>query len=163
MNLYWFGKRVRCDTETARKVGSWSDDPKTETLYRTKTGIFFLHRIGPGWKTGPYGRPKQLNPEEEKVGTLNVIPVPEAKKWCEAHLDEGDYSYLFFDLPDTKDESAWIKEDLWMADRNPLKTNIRCTIPAGVVKLLEEQAKKENVSQSEIVERAVLEYVRNRS
>lgn len=161
MNLYWCGKRVRCDTETARKIGNWTSNSRAETLYRTKAGIYFLHLVGPGiCKGGPFGHTRRPTPEEEREGTLTVIPVVEAKKWCEEHLDEGEYSYLFVDMPDVEDQESWEKDDLWMADRNPLKTNIRCTIPTGLARLLEEQAKKEKVSQSEIVEKALLEYVR---
>ena len=68
-NLRWDGRRVRCDTEKARKIGSFCEGEYAETLYRNKEGAFFLHRIGSKdlCKLGARGKLRPLTEEEAQA------------------------------------------------------------------------------------------------
>jgi len=86
------------DTETAKILGSagysypgdfsyWQ-----ETLYRKKTGEFFVHGIG-----GPlskYARSIGLN---EWTGGEEIIPLSpkEAQKWAEENLEAEEFEKVF--------------------------------------------------------------------
>ena len=86
------------DTEKARKVGYWGNGLgyrdfgwKEETLYRKKTGEFFLHgeggpatnyaeRIGNAWTGG------------ERIMPMSFA---EARAWAEDHLDGDEFEEIF--------------------------------------------------------------------
>ena len=90
------GKRY--DTETAKKIGFWDNarlcsdfDCCEETLYRKRTGEFFIHGGG-GARTkyasesyGMYGWGEAIVPLTED----------EAKTWVEQKLDSDTYEALF--------------------------------------------------------------------
>lgn len=91
------------DTETARQVGEpWSPagvcpsdfDWLEETLYRKRTGEYFLHGRG-GARTKyaePYG-------QSGWTGGERIMPMAydEAREWAEAHLDADEYIAAFGD------------------------------------------------------------------
>lgn len=87
------------DTNTAQRVGYWSNNLTyrdfswcEETLYRKKTGEYFLHGEG-----GPASR------YAEAVGTNSwgsgerIMPLTykEASEWAEKHLDGDEYEQIF--------------------------------------------------------------------
>lgn len=83
----------RYDTETAKRLGRWESGPDirdllhySETLYRTKSGKYFLHDEGGHGTT--YGNSQ--NGEQ-------IIPIAEdaAKAWAEEHMDGDDYEATF--------------------------------------------------------------------
>lgn len=90
------GKRY--DTETAEKIGVWDNarsisdfDFCEETLYRKRTGEFFIHGGG-GARTkyasesyGMYGWGEAIAP----------LTYDEAREWAETHLDADRYEELF--------------------------------------------------------------------
>lgn len=98
------GKRY--DTETAEKIGVWDNarsisdfDCCEETLYRKRTGEFFIHGGG-GARTkyasesyGMYGWGEAIVP----------LTYDEAREWAETHLDADRYEELF---PVTDDDEA---------------------------------------------------------
>lgn len=86
------------NTESAKKVGYYNNGRIyndfsffEETLYRKRTGEFFLH--GEGNATSKYGKyyGDCLGSSEE------IIPYTEekARKWMETHADAEDYIKLF--------------------------------------------------------------------
>ena len=86
------------DTETAKKVGSWSNGYSysdfsscTEELYRKRTGEYFLYGIG-----GPMSRYSQSYGNTTSGGE-KIIPMTEAeaRKWAEEHLDGDEYEEIF--------------------------------------------------------------------
>lgn len=88
------------DTATATKMaewsnaGSWNDFSHVEeTLYRKKTGEYFLHGEG-GARTQYAKRVEQIMP----------ISIEEAQKWAEEHLDGDGYERIFGPVPE--DEST---------------------------------------------------------
>ena len=86
------------DTETAKKVGSWSNGYSysdfsscTEELYRKRTGEYFLYGIG-----GPMSKYSQSYGNTTSGGS-QIIPMAEAeaRTWAEEHLDGDEYEEIF--------------------------------------------------------------------
>lgn len=86
------------DTETARKVGEWSNgdyvddfDWYGEGLYRKKTGEYFIY--GEGNARSPYAERRGDN----WIGGEAITPVSfdQARDWAEEHLDADEYEQEF--------------------------------------------------------------------
>ena len=89
----------RYDTDKAVKVGEyWNGLSKsdfgyiTETLYRKRTGEFFLHGVG-GANT-KYAKAVGTNCWQ---GSERLMPLEfdTARKWAEKHLDADQYEEIF--------------------------------------------------------------------
>lgn len=87
------------DTDTAKKLavyangGSWSDfSHLEETLYRKKTGEYFLHGEG-----GPMTRYAEASGQNSWSGGERIMPMSykEATAWAEEHLDGEEYEEIF--------------------------------------------------------------------
>ena len=87
------------DTDTARELGSWANmaDRRNfsqfeETLYRKKTGEFFLYGEG-----GPASKYAQAVGQNEWSGGSRIMPLDfsEARQWAEEHLDADEYESIF--------------------------------------------------------------------
>ena len=94
------------DTETAQKVGFWSNSLgyndfnwREESLYRKKTGEFFLHGEG-GPRTNYAERVGNMWGSGERIMPLTY---KEAQEWAEEHLDGEEYEAIFGEV--TEDES----------------------------------------------------------
>ena len=83
------------NTETAKNLGEWCNGvPRNdfnyceETLYRKKTGEFFLYGEG-GANTGY----RECVGQNSWSGGSEIIPLAEseAKKWVEDHLNADEY------------------------------------------------------------------------
>lgn len=86
------------DTETAQKVGDWDNGYYTndfqfcaETLYRKKTGGFFLH--GEGHAMSIYAS----HSGNSSGWGEKIIPMTytDAQEWAEKHLDGDEYIKIF--------------------------------------------------------------------
>ncbi len=100
MKKYINGKKY--DTETAQAVGSWSNNVLgfgwiEETLYRKKTGEFFLHGKG-GAATG-YARSVDGN---MRVNGEAIRPMTfdEAREWAENKLTGDEYETIAGEIED---------------------------------------------------------------
>lgn len=95
-------KGAVCDTETATKLGSCDHDIIdhlhwwSETLYRTKSGRYFIHGEG-----GPASHYSIADGDGHwKSGEqINVISRKAAEEWAEEHLSGDEYEAAF-GLPD---------------------------------------------------------------
>lgn len=127
------------DTETAKRLGEYEPNPYRsdfhyycETLYRKKTGEFFLH--GEGNAASPYSRSCGQN---EWCGSEKIIPMTytEAQKWTEEHLDGDEYCEIFGE-PDESEEAVTLGLNVSAAAAAKLKAEAaKLGIPQG--KLLE--------------------------
>lgn len=86
------------DTATATKAAEWSNNLgyrdfnwKEETLYRKKTGEFFIHGEG-GPSTNYAERAGNMWSEGQRIIPLTYA---EARKWAEEHLDGDEYETIF--------------------------------------------------------------------
>ena len=85
------------NTETAEKLAEWDNgrwgsfDACAETLYRKRTGEFFLH--GDGDAMSIYAKPC----EGGVAGGQAIIPLSEkeAREWAEEHLNGDEYEAIF--------------------------------------------------------------------
>ena len=128
------------DTETAKKVGEYEPNPYRsdfhwycETLYKKKTGEFFLH--GEGNAASPYSRSCGQN---EWCGGERIEPMSYkgAQKWAEEHLDGDEYCEIFGE-PDEDAEDVTLGLNVSAAAAAKLKTEAaKLGIPQG--KLLEQ-------------------------
>lgn len=91
------------DTETAQEMGSWANTWDTrdfhrvaETLYRKRTGEYFLH--GEGGPMTQYARTVGQN-EWSSGERIMPLTLSEAKAWAEEHLDGDEYETIF-GIPD---------------------------------------------------------------
>lgn len=161
VNLRWNGRRVRCNTETARRIGTYRNGERTETLYRNRDGIFFLHTLGKGlYKNGPGGRERPLNEEEETHGAIRVLDLVVALDWCQHALPKQQYDFLFEGMPENpEDEQAWLRDGRWESDPNPLTERFSCTLPSGLVRRLERTAQERKLTKSRLVELALIRYL----
>lgn len=87
------------NTETAKAVGYYDNNlPRNdlgyceETLYKKKTGEFFLYGIG-----GPASKYSKPVIDLNWSGSESIIPLSneEAKKWAETNLDTNKYEKIF--------------------------------------------------------------------
>jgi len=106
------------DTDTAARIADWSDGyPRDfgythETLYRKRTGEYFLH--GAGGPSSPYAKSCGQN---QWMGGEAIRPFTcsEAKAWMEQRADADDYEREF-GIPDEgaeHDLHAIISEVAW--------------------------------------------------
>lgn len=95
------------DTNTAKELGSWANggtwrdfSHMEETLYRKKTGEFFLHGEG-----GPMSRYAEAQGQNSWSGGSRIMPMSftEAKAWAEERLDADDFEAIFGEV--AEDES----------------------------------------------------------
>lgn len=93
------GKKYNSDT--AKLLGTWCAecgstdfDYFTESLYRSKSGNFFIY--GSGNENSPYRQQIEYN---TWTGGESIIPISfkQAQKWAEDHLDGEDYEAIFGD------------------------------------------------------------------
>lgn len=95
-------KGAVCDTETATKLGSCDHDIIdhlhwwSETLYRTKSGRYFIH--GEGGPASPYSI-ADGDGHWKSGEQINVISREAAEEWAEEHLNGDEYEAAF-GLPD---------------------------------------------------------------
>ena len=96
------------DTETAREIGAWDNglygnnfEGMSETLYRKKTGEFFLY--GEGGPATKYARSAGNN---SWSGGEEIIPltVEAAREWAEEHLTADEYMREFEVEQDSTDK-----------------------------------------------------------
>lgn len=85
------------DTDKATAIGSYDNgnsgfDSITETLYRKRTGEYFLH--GEGGARTVYGESRGNN---SWVGGESIVPltVDAAAQWAEQHLSADAYAEIF--------------------------------------------------------------------
>lgn len=132
------------DTTTAKRLGEYEPRPNTsdfywycETLYKKKTGEFFLH--GEGNAASPYSRSCGQN---EWCGGEKIVPLTfaEAQEWAEKHLDGDEYCDIFGE----PDEDA---EDEKMTVR----------LSAAAAAKLAQTASKNGISKQAQLERWIME------
>lgn len=102
MKKYINGKKY--DTETAQAVGSWSNNLSyrdfgwcRETLYRKKTGEYFLH--GEGGALSRYAEPGNGNMRGPGA-SIRPLTFDKAREWAEEHLDGDEYEAIFGEIED---------------------------------------------------------------
>lgn len=86
------------DTQTAEKVGSWDNGQAgdfshyAETLYRKRTGEFFLYGVG-----GAASKYAVSCGDSNWTGGEQIIPLSyaSAQKWAEDHLGGDEYEAIF--------------------------------------------------------------------
>jgi len=87
------------DTETAEELAYWENMPNaldfnqySETLYRKKTGEYFLHGEG-----GPMTKYARTIDSNSWSGGERIMPltVAKAQAWAEEHLDGDKYEKIF--------------------------------------------------------------------
>ena len=90
------------DTEKARELGtyanagSWRDfSHLEETLYRKKTGEYFLFGEG-----GPMTRYAEAEGQNSWSGGRRIMPMSydEAREWAEEHLEADEYESIFGEI-----------------------------------------------------------------
>lgn len=99
-------KNRKYDTDTAVKVGRWDNDMFSlqyieETLYRKRTGEYFLH--GEGGANTRYAR---ITGSNSWGSGSELIPLTyeSAREWAEEHLSTDAYEAEFGEV--VEDESA---------------------------------------------------------
>jgi len=126
------------DTEKAQRLASWENiqdvrsfNHMEETLYRKRTGEFFLH--GEGEARTRYARQYESNMwgHGEEIVPLTVQA---AQKWAEEHLDGDEYEKIF----GTVDEES---EDVLLTFK----------APAALDRKLGDKATALGISKSELL------------
>lgn len=102
-------------TETAQEVGSWSNSLSyrdfnhcEETLYRKKTGEYFIHGVG-----GPRSPYAEHTVNSWSGGSaIRPLTFDEARKWAEEKLSAEEYEAIFGEVSEDETDcliSAIIK------------------------------------------------------
>ena len=88
-----------CNTDTAKRLGSYDNGELPgdinyvkESLYRTKSGSYFLHSEG-GART--QCAIKDVSGHWRSGELITLINPVSAKKWAEEHLDADGYTQAF--------------------------------------------------------------------
>ena len=131
------------DTETAKKVAMWSNNLSyrdfnwvEETLYRKKTGEYFLHGEG-----GPMSRYAEATGTNSWSGGERIMPLTyaEATRWAEEHLDGDEYEQIFGAV--VEDES---------------KKTVAYSLTVGAIEKLRRMSEEQGRSASEILDAMIL-------
>ena len=129
-------------TETAKELGSWSNMADVrdfhqfvETLYRKKTGEFFLYGEG-----GPMTKYAVAEGSNSWRGGSRIMPLSfqEARKWAEEKLQADEYESIFGEV--TEDES---------------KIQVCYSLSVATVETIKRRAAEAAVSASEYIERLI--------
>lgn len=111
------------DTNTAQMLGDWGNGHYTndfaycaETLYRKKTGEYFLH--GEGHALSKYAS----HSGNSSGWGEKIIPMSytEAQSWAEEHLDGDDYIRIFGE-PEEDDSTSQLALRISTTAYNKLK------------------------------------------
>lgn len=129
------------DTATAQKLGEWDNGHYTndfqycaETLYKKRTGEYFLHGEG-------HAMSKYASHSGDSSGWgEKIIPLTydEAQKWAEEHLDADDYISIFGEP---------VEDDSLCA--------LNLTLSASAVSKFRLAAQRQQISQRELMERLI--------
>lgn len=127
------------DTDTAKELGAYYHGERgdfshySETLYRKKTGEYFLHGEG-----GPMSRYAETVGQNEWSGGEKIMPMgyTEAQKWAEKHLDGDDYEAIFGEIVE-----------------DPTKQMVTISVSASKWEAAKREAAKQGISISEYIER----------
>ena len=130
------------DTDTAKELGWYENiadvrnfNHFSETLYRKKTGEFFLHGEG-----GPATKYSRLVDQNSWISGENIVPLSaeNARIWAEEHLDGDEYEKIF----------GTVSED---------EENILLTFkaPAALDKKLTDKATALGISKSELLRQLI--------
>lgn len=131
------------DTETAKNVGCWSNNLSyrdfswvEETLYRKKTGEYFLHGEG-----GPASRYSVATGINSWSGGERIMPMTyaEASEWAAKHLDGDDYEAIFGAV--VEDES---------------KRTVAYSLTVGAIEKLRRMSEEQGRSASEILDAMIM-------
>lgn len=126
------------DTDTATNLGAWwsSSDVRDfshveETLYRKRTGEFFLFGVG-----GPMSKYARAEGQNSWTGGERIMPMSwdEARAWAEEHLDTEEYIAAFGPVSE---------ED------GDVMLSIR--VPVSLAETLRRTAAKRNVTQQALL------------
>lgn len=110
---------IYCNTDTARRICGWergkptSGEHERHTLYRTKSGRFFVHSTG-GADTG-YGTSSARWGEAVTSERIDLVSDAEARRLVDKHATR-DECRLFkaLDDPDTRRKALELSSDaLW--------------------------------------------------
>ena len=137
MNKVIKGKRY--DTSKAQAVGYASYSNRgdfgfwEETLYRKRTGEFFLH--GEGGANSKYAKQVEQN---SWCGGEKIIPLTyeKAQKWAEEYMDGDEYEKIFGQIEEGK-------------------TTVCISLTNEAIAKLKEMALEQKISVSEWIEKAV--------
>ncbi len=130
------------DTDTAKEQGSWGNggtwrdfNHMEETLYRKKTGEFFLHGEG-----GPMTKYAQPAGQNSWSGGDRIMPMSyaEAREWAEEHLEAEEYEAIFGAV--TEDES---------------RVQVCYSLSAATVEIIKRKAAELGISASAYIEQLV--------
>lgn len=130
------------DTSTAKELGSWSNmadygnfSQFSETLYRKKTGEFFLHGEG-----GPMTKYAVAEGSNSWRGGSRIMPMSfsEAKEWAEEHLDGDEFESIFGAV--AEDES---------------RVQVCCSLSAATVETIKRKAAELGISASAYIDQLV--------
>ena len=133
----------RYNTEKAEKVGEyWNGLSKsdfghiTETLYRKRTGEFFLH--GQGGANTKYAKAVGTNCWQ---GDERLMPLEfeAARKWAEEHLDADQYEEIFGAV--TEDDSRKV---------------VTLSLTMTAIEKLKKATSKLGMTQSDIVDMLIM-------
>lgn len=132
------------DTATAEKLGFFDNNADqrlasvVETLYRKRTGEFFL--LGEG---GPMSKYAVSTGGGNWAGGTSIIPLSweSARAWAEEHLDAAAYEAIFGEVAD--DDS---------------KTVMSVRISAAALEKAKREASKSGSTLSALVEAAIAAY-----
>lgn len=105
--------RVYC-TDTAKELGWWSNTSNRrdfawacETLYKTKSGQYFLHCEG-----GPLSRYASHFGNDSGYGEkIEVLSIDQAKTWAEERLNGDEYEEIFGVIEEGEGERVTVSVD----------------------------------------------------
>lgn len=130
------------NTETAERIGEYEPSPYRsdfhyfcETLYRKKTGEFFLHG-----EDGPASKYSKSCGQNEWCGSETIVPMTygDAREWAEEHLDGDEYIRIFGE-PDESGE----------------KKTVGFILTDNAITKLKQEASKRGIAQSALVEELI--------
>lgn len=138
MNKVINGKRY--DTDSAREVGYYTTGSDlagwSESLYRKRTGEYFLHGYG-----GPMSRYSRVTGDNEWSGDERIIPLTleKAQEWGEKYMSADEYEEAFDPVSDDE------------------KKTVTFSLPESVIEIIRRRAAESNIPMSEYIARLVTE------
>lgn len=130
------------NTDTARELGSWANsgdwrdfNHMEETLYRKKTGEFFLFGEG-----GPRTRYAETVGQNQWTGGSKILPLSwdDARQWAEDHLNADEYEAIFGEVSE--------------GDENEARGKLLLTLPSSTIERIRRAAAQQGLSVSAYIE-----------